>query len=134
MHADPRRAPPAEQSCIIEWKGSGCFRKPGTVIAGQALLIETMSFWVLLVPAFRVALDPRQGKLRGPLFGPLAFGLVPDYIGASANPAKHDVTSSPSKGVSLLHVSEYRSVDLVARTILWILAIGNWPHHRSPLS
>ena len=33
----------------------GCFREPGTITAGQALLIETMC-WVLLDLAFGVAL------------------------------------------------------------------------------
>ena len=82
------------------WKGGGCFREPGTITAGQALLIETMSSWVLLVLAFGIALDPRQQKLMGPLFGPLGVGssvglivfasagLVPGYSGASANPAR----------------------------------------------
>ena len=57
-----------------------------------------MCCFVLLVLAFGVALDPRQQKLMGPVFGPLAVGsslfvvfasagLVPGYSGAGANPA-----------------------------------------------
>ena len=84
----------------IQWQGGGCFREPGTVTSGQALLIETMCCFVLLVLAFGVALDPRQQKLMGPVFGPLAVGsslglvvfasggLVPGYSGAGANPAR----------------------------------------------
>ena len=84
----------------IQWQGGGCFREPGTVTAGQALLIETMCCFVLLFLAFGVALDPRQQKLMGPVFGPLAVGsslglvvfasaeLVPGYSGAEANPAR----------------------------------------------
>ena len=84
----------------IEFHGGGCFREPGTVTAGQALLLETISSFTLLILAFGVALDPRQQKLFGPLGGPLAVGcslglvsfagagLVPGYTGASMNPAR----------------------------------------------
>ena len=99
----------------VLWKGGGCFREPGTVTAGQALLIETMCCWVLLVLAFGVALDPRQQKLMGPVVGPLAVGsslgliifasggLVPGYTGAGANPAPcfaFAVARHDSKGMS----------------------------------
>ena len=60
--------------CAMQWQGDGCFREPETITAGQALLIETMCCWVLLVLAFGVGLDPRQQKFMGPLFGLLAFG------------------------------------------------------------
>ena len=84
----------------IEFHGGGCFREPGTVTTGQALLLETVSSFALLILAFGVALDPRQQKLFGPLGGPLAVGcslglvsfagagLVPGYTGASMNPAR----------------------------------------------
>lgn len=84
----------------VAFHGGGCFREPGSVTAGQALLVETVSSFTLLVLAFGVALDPRQQKLFGPLGGPLAVGcslglvsfasagLVPGYTGASMNPAR----------------------------------------------
>ena len=84
----------------IEFHGGGCFREPGAVTAGQALLLETVSSFALLVLAFGIVLDPRQQKLFGPLGGPLAVGsslglvsfasagLVPGFTGASMNPAR----------------------------------------------
>ena len=84
----------------IEFHGGGCFREPGSVTAEQALLLETVSSFALLVLAFGVALDPRQQKLFGPLGGPVAVGcslglvsfasagLVPGFTGASMNPAR----------------------------------------------
>ena len=84
----------------IQWRGGGCFREPGTVTSRLVLLIETMCCFVLLVLSFGVALDPRQEKLMGPVFGPLAVGsslglvdfactgLVPGYSGAGVNPAR----------------------------------------------
>lgn len=88
----------AEQA--VEFKGGGSFRDPETVTAQQALLLETISSFALLVLAFGVALDPRQQKLFGPLGGPFAVGcslglvsfasagLVPGYTGASVNPGR----------------------------------------------
>lgn len=84
----------------IESQGSGCFRKPRSVTAAQALLLETVSSFAFLVLAFGVALDPRQQKLFRPLVGPLAVGcslgivsfasagMVPGYTGATMNPAR----------------------------------------------
>ena len=84
----------------VEFHGGGCFRDAGSVTAGQALLIETVSSFALLALAFGLALDPRQQKLSGPRGGPLAVGLslglvsfasaglVPGYTGASMNPAR----------------------------------------------
>ena len=84
----------------VEWQGGGCIRLPGTVTAGQALLTEIISSFILLYLAYGLALDPRQAKLFGPLAGPLAVGfslgltsfatagLVPGYTGASMNPAR----------------------------------------------
>lgn len=84
----------------VEWQGGGCWRDPGTVNVGQALLIETVSSFILLFLAYGVALDPRQGKLFGPITGPISVGLslgltsfasaglVKGYTGASMNPAR----------------------------------------------
>lgn len=84
----------------VEFKGGGCYRDPGTVTSGQALLLETMSSFALLSLAFGVALDPRQQKLFGPLGGPIAVGcslglvsfasagLVAGYTGVSMNPTR----------------------------------------------
>ena len=84
----------------VEFRGGGCFRDPGTVTAQQALLLETVSSFALLILAFGLALDPRQQKLFGPIGGPLAVGsslglvsfasagLVPGYTGASMNPGR----------------------------------------------
>ena len=83
-----------------EFKGGGCIRDPGTVTAQQALLLETVSSFALLILAFGLALDPRQRELFGPIGGPLAVGsslglvsfasagLVPGYTGASMNPGR----------------------------------------------
>ena len=84
----------------VEWQGGGCFRDPATVTAGQALMVEAFSSFVLLFLAYGVALDPRQQSLFGPLAGPVAVGfslgltsfagagLVKGYTGASMNPAR----------------------------------------------
>jgi len=84
----------------IVFHGGRCIREPGTVTEGQALLLETVSSFALLVLAFGVALDPRQQKLFGPLAGPFAVGcslglvsfasagLIPGYTGASMNPTR----------------------------------------------
>ena len=83
-----------------QFQGGGCFRDPGTILATQALIIETFCSFILLFIAYGVALDPRQGKLFGPMMGPLAVGvalglvsfaaagLVPGYTGASMNPTR----------------------------------------------
>ena len=84
----------------VQWQGGGCVRDPGTVTAGQALMVETFSSFVLLFLSYGVALDPRQQSLFGPLAGPIGVGfslaltsfasagLVPGYTGASMNPAR----------------------------------------------
>ena len=99
----------------VLFKGGGCFRDPGTVTAGQALLVESISSFTLLFLAFGLALDPRQQKLFGPVIGPLTVGcslglvsfasagLVAGYTGASMNPTRcfafaitrHDFTGRP---------------------------------------
>ena len=128
----------AERAII--WKGGGCFRDTGTVTAGQALLVETMSSFALLTLAFGLALDPRQQKLFGPLLGPLAVGcalglvsfasagLVEGYTGASMNPtrcfafavARHNFTGMNARMIMRMKCWLIYIVFIADQWIWWV--------------
>lgn len=80
--------------------GGGCFFDNHTTTAGRVYLNEVMSTFSLLYLSYGVGLDPRQGMLSGPKFGPFlvgaalglvsfaSSGMIPGYGGAQMNPGR----------------------------------------------
>ena len=78
----------------------GCWIDPSAVTAGEALVLETMSCFTLMVLAYGVGLHPHNRAIYGPVLGPLLIGLTlglctfvtgalkTGYTGASMNPAR----------------------------------------------
>ncbi|KAF2158423.1 hypothetical protein M409DRAFT_71658 [Zasmidium cellare ATCC 36951] len=78
----------------------GCTVDPNVVSPGQLFALELVFCQLLIFLAIGVGLDPRQGKVYGPAFGPVLVGITlgfgaltsslvkPGYTGMSANPAR----------------------------------------------
>ncbi|KAF2716100.1 MIP transporter [Polychaeton citri CBS 116435] len=78
----------------------GCTVDTTMVSVGQMFTLEFMFGLTAIFMAFGVGLDPRQGKIYGPAFGPVLVGITlglvtlcsaiirPGYTGASLNPAR----------------------------------------------
>jgi len=85
----------------LEVHNGGCYLDPnGPMEVGQAVAIEFMASFALLLVSFGVGLDPRQKELYGSSLGPLLVGLTvgtmtsatsalnPGYTGAGMFPGR----------------------------------------------
>lgn len=110
--------------------------------AGSGLIAESMFSLCLLFIAFGVALDPRQGKIFGPVLAPFIIGLAlgmlifassglaPGYTGAGMNAARC-IGSAAASGEWKHHWVYWLGpvIAVVVHTIIYKLAP---PTHNMP--
>ncbi|KAK4505120.1 hypothetical protein PRZ48_003083 [Zasmidium cellare] len=125
----------------------GCTVEPDLVSPGQLFALELVFCQLLIFLAIGVGLDPRQGKVYGPAFGPVLVGLTlgfgaltsslakPGYTGMSANPAPLTMPSQlyeTLKATATAHVQAYSSPNHWDADAIWPLRTPDCVHYLHP--